>query len=373
MKKGITMKKILSIVLILTMCLGLIATFTGCGEKDPYAEGLSEFITLPDYNKYTVEVPNVEITDTDIDAKIQENLEAVAKTETVKEGTVDEGDTVVVAFDGTLKDGTTVDGMKSEGSTLTLGSGQFIAGFEEGLYGATIGEEVSLDLQFPDPYQNNTDLSGKDVTFKVTVISKQVKIVPEFNNEFVQENSDHETTDEYRAAVAKSLEQEEYDKQLYDIKFDLYSKIVEEATVLKYDDNEVEDEIEALNKEYQALAKSKDLSWDEYLESELKLTQDEFNQQAEAYAKEIVKQEMIIYAIAEKENLEVTEEEFNTYLDNLLVSSGFESEEQFEEYAGVTLKEYAEVYKLDRDLLLTKELDVIYDRLLDAEEGETDK
>lgn len=370
-EKGIAMKKFLSIFMILVLCLGLGLTFTGCGEKDPYAEGLTEFVTLPDYNKYTVGVPEVEITDTDIDAKLQENLEAAAKTETVKEGTVDKGDTVVVAFDGALKDGTKVDGMKSEGSTLTLGSGKFIAGFEEGLYGATIGEEVSLDLKFPDPYQNNEELSGKDVTFKVTVISKQVKIVPEFNEEFVKANSEYKTTDEYRAALAKSLEQEEYDDQLYDIKFDLYSKIVEETEVLKYDEKEVQGEVESLEKEYKTRAESSGVEWEDYLKDQLKLAQEEFDDQALAYAEEIVKQEMIIYAIAEKEDLEVTDEEFDTYLNGLLASSGFEDEGAFKDYTGMSLKDYAEEYKLDRDLLLTKELDLIYDRLVDA--GNVDK
>ncbi|MBR5517144.1 MAG: trigger factor, partial [Firmicutes bacterium] len=357
---------VLSLVLILALCMGLGMTFTGCGEKDPYADGLADFVTLPDYNKYTVKVPNVEITDADIDAKIKENLEAAATTQTVKEGTVAKGDTVVIKFEGVLKDGTSVDGMKSESSTLTLGSGQYIDGFEEGLYGATIGKEVSLDLKFPDPYQNNTDLSGKDVTFKVTVLSKQVKDVPEFNDEFVTKNSDYKNTDEYTAAVAKSLEQEEYDDQLYTIKFDLYSKIVEETVVLKYADGEVEDEAKAVEKEYKTLASNNDMSWDEYLENTLKMTQDEFDEQAEAYAKEIVKQEMIIYAIGEKENLEVTDEEFDSYLESLLTSSGFEDEAAFKAYAGMSLEDYAEAYKLDRDLLLTKELDLIYERLVDA-------
>ena len=86
------------------------------------------------------------------------------------------------------------------------------------------------------------------------------------------------------------------------------------------------------------------------------------------HLKKMLKKKSII---AEKEDLEVTDEEFDTYLNGLLASSGFEDEGAFKDYTGMSLKDYAEEYKLDRDLLLTKELDLIYDRLVDA--GNVDK
>lgn len=358
------MKKILSIVLVLSLILGLGLVFTGCGEKEPYSKyDLSEYITLPDYNSFDVEIPEILVTDADIDAQIQKNLEAAADTEIVKEGTVAEGDTVTVKFDGTLEDGTKQDGMKSEGSKLTLGSGQFIDGFEEGLYGATIGEEVSLDLKFPESYPNNPDLEGKGVTFVVTVLSKEVKVIPELTDKFVKDNSEVDTIAEYRTEVGKALEQAQYDEKLYDIKFDLYSKIIEETKVLKYPEKEVKEQVKEVTKTYKDKAKAADKKWEIYLEEDLMVTEDEFNKEAKAYAEELVKQEMIIYAIAEKEGISVTEEEYDAYLQSMLASSGFADEKAFESYAGMSVSEYADLYKLDRDLLLTKELDTIYDRL----------
>lgn len=358
------MKKVLSLVLILALVLGLGVIFTGCGGGEPYSKyDLSEYITLPDYDKFEVEVPNVEITDADIDAQIQSNLEAKATTTEVKKGTVDEGDTVTIKFDGTLADGTTSDGMKSEGYKLTLGSGNMIDGFESGLYGATIGEEVTLDLTFPDPYGSNADLAGKDVTFKVTVLSKDVKEIPELTEDFVKENSDSETIAEYRTEVAKALEQAEYDDQLYDIKFDLYSQIIEGTEVLKYPEKELNAQIKEVTQLYKDKAKTADKDWATYLEEDLMMTQDEFDSEAKAYAEEVIKQEMIIYAIAEKEELTVTDEEFDAYLESMLAGSGFEDEAAFKNYTGMSLKKYAETYKLDRDLLLTKELDLIYERI----------
>jgi trigger factor len=112
--------------------------------------------------------------------------------------------------------------------------------------------------------------------------------------------------------------------------------------------------------------------WEEYMEDTLGVDQEEYDEQIDLYAKELVKQEMIIYAIAEKEDLSVTDEEYDQYLENMLASSNFEDEKAFKEYTGMSLKKYAETYKLDRDLLLTKELDKIYDRLTGVEESSDD-
>lgn len=247
-----------------------------------------------------------------------------------------------------------------------------IDGFEEGLYGAAIGEEVTLDLTFPDPYTANEELSGKDVTFKVTVLSKNVSTTPEFDEDFVKENSDYETVEEYRAAVAEELEQSEYDEQLYEIKSELYSQIVSETEVAKYPEKEVKEQVKELNKSYEQLAENSGKEWEEYMEDTLGVDQEEYDEQIDLYAKELVKQEMIIYAIAEKEDLSVTDEEYDQYLENMLASSNFEDEKAFKEYTGMSLKKYAETYKLDRDLLLTKELDKIYDRLTGVEESSDD-
>lgn len=283
-----------------------------------------------------------------------------------------EGDAVTIKFEGILADGTSVDGMSSDSYNLTLGSGSMIDGFEEGLYGAAIGEEVTLDLTFPDPYTANEELSGKDVTFKVTVLSKNVSTTPEFDEDFVKENSDYETVEEYRAAVAEELEQSEYDEQLYEIKSELYSQIVSETEVAKYPEKEVKEQVKELNKSYEQLAENSGKEWEEYMEDTLGVDQEEYDEQIDLYAKELVKQEMIIYAIAEKEDLSVTDEEYDQYLENMLASSNFEDEKAFKEYTGMSLKKYAETYKLDRDLLLTKELDKIYDRLTGVEESSDD-
>lgn len=358
------MKKIISLIMSLVLVAGLALTFTGCAAE-PYSKyDLTEYITLPDYSKYEAKVPSVKVTDADVQKEINSILEKAAKTKTVKTGTVKKGDTVTISYEGTLKDGTTSDGMKSEGTTITLGSANYIDGFESGLYGATIGKTVTLNLKFPNPYSANSDLAGKEVTFKVTVISKSVKVIPEFNEAFVKENSNFKSVAEYKSSLKKTLEQEQYDEKLYEIKGDIYSKIVENTTVAKYPEKEVKEQKKALDKEYKNYATSYGYKWEDFLKAQ-GIDEESYEQMLEVYAKEVVKQEMVIYLIAQNKELSVTDEEYDTYLETLLTTSGFKNEAEFKDYTGMSLKKYAKENNLERDLLLTKVLDVIYEELTD--------
>ena len=359
------MKKIVSVSLTAVLAVCMMIALTGCGGGEPYEDyDLTEYITLPDYNSYEVEEPEVLIEDADIEEEIQSRLEEAATTEKVTEGTVEEGDSVTISFEGTLADGSSVDGMSSDSYELTLGSGSMIDGFEEGLYGATIGETVTLDLQFPDPYNNNEELSGKDVTFEVTVLSKNVQNVPEFNEDFVKENSDYETVEEYRSSVASDLEEQEYNNQLSTIKEELYMKLVDET--------EVKDYFDELDEYYRYGAETSGYEdWDAFLESQ-DMTQEEYEEQIQLYAEEYVKQEMVIYLFAQVEGVEVTDEEYDQFLQDNLEAAGFESEDDFKDYTGMSLEEYAETARLERNMLLTKELDMLYDRLLDNNNSSDD-
>ncbi len=367
------MKKIVSVSLTAVLAVCMMIALTGCGGGEPYEDyDLTEYITLPDYNSYEVEEPEVLIEDADIEEEIQSRLEEAATTEKVTEGTVEEGDSVTISFEGTLADGSSVDGMSSDSYELTLGSGSMIDGFEEGLYGATIGETVTLNLQFPDPYNNNEELSGKDVTFEVTVLSKNVQNVPEFNEDFVKENSDYETVEEYRSSVASDLEEQEYNNQLSTIKEELYMKLVDETEVKKYPEKEVDDYFDELDEYYRYGAETSGYEdWDAFLESQ-DMTQEEYEEQIQLYAEEYVKQEMVIYLFAQVEGVEVTDEEYDQFLQDNLEAAGFESEDDFKDYTGMSLEEYAETARLERNMLLTKELDMLYDRLLDNNNGSDD-
>ena len=364
------MKRFFATLLIIITCLTAAFVLTGCGEKEPYSGyDLTEYVTLPDYNSFTVEVPEVTVTDEDLEEELEAILESYATSEDVTEGTVQEGDKVKIAFEGTLADGTSVDGMSSDEYSLTLGSGSMIDGFEEGLYGAEIGQTRSLDLTFPDPYQNNTELSGKDVTFEVTVLSKTVETVPELTDAFVAENyDDMETVAELRSAVAEALEADAMEEALVEAKRDLFDQIISGAEVISYPQKELDDTIEELDNTYRQMAESNGQSWDDYRDNQMQYTQEEYEAELEVVAQEFVKQEMVVYLISQNEDITVSEEEFDEYMLSILNSAGFEDASAFEDYTGMPLDDYVDAYKIDLDYLVTKELDAIYERLAPAAE-----
>ena len=279
---------------------------------------------------------------------------------------MEKGDKVKITYHGTLSDGSTKDGLNNEqGYEMTLGSANMIDGFQEGLYGAKIGETVTLNLQFPDPYSPDEELSGQPVTFKVKVISKEVEVVPELDEEFVKANSDAKTVEEYRQSVKDDLEKEEYDSQLTDLKQEIFNQISEETEVLKYPEERVNAKAEELDSYYRNYAQQYGYAedeWEKFLDDCFKMDQEEFDEQVKLAAQNEVKNEMIVYAIAAKEKITLTQKEYQQALDDLLDSTGLDAE-NFESYVGMTVEEYAKQYNMGVNVLLTKELDTIYDRL----------
>lgn len=168
----------------------------------------SDYVTLGEYKgiAVTVESGQEEVTEDDIDSYIQSVLEADATLEEVTGRAVEEGDTVNIDYVGKL-DGVAFDGGTAEGYDLTIGSGTFIDGFEDGCIGMEIGETKDVKATFPDPYTNNPDLAGQVATFTVTVNSISVETVPELTDDYVAGLglNDVSTVEEYRDYVSDYL------------------------------------------------------------------------------------------------------------------------------------------------------------------------
>lgn len=363
------MKKALKLFLMMALCMAFVA-LAGCAEdKDDLYAGLNydELVTLPDYNEYTVDPIEVNITESKIDAEIDERLEAAATEKEVTEGTVEEGDTVTISFKGTLEDGSSPDSMNSDSYTLTLGSGNMIDGFEEGIYGAKIGETLTLDLEFPDPYTANEDLSGKPVTFEIKVLNKKVSEKATLDEEFVKANSEAATIEEYRQLVKEELEEEEYEDSENNRKSELFTQIAENAEVASVPEEIVEYEKTTCTETYEMMCENYGYTWDEFLEG-MQMTQEEFDEQLATYAEEMAKYKMIAYALAENEDVSIKHKEV---IENLLSLAGVDSEDDFESSYGVTPDEYAKTYNsygMKVSMMLDESLDKIYERLSESAE-----
>ena len=163
-------------------------------------------VTLGNYMGLEITEPSTEVTDEDVETQINYTLSINPNMIEVTDRPAQDGDVVNIDYVG-LKDGEAFDGGSAEGYDLTLGSGTFIDGFEDGLIGANTGDEVSLNLTFPEDY-GNADLAGQDVVFEVTVNSIQEEQEAVLDDAFVQKVSDTSTTvDEYRQEVRQSLEE----------------------------------------------------------------------------------------------------------------------------------------------------------------------
>lgn len=325
------------IAMVLAVCAGVVMGFTACGT--PYSNvKLSDYIKVGKYKGLEVAKYKVNVTEKQINKEIQSRLKAKATTKESKSGKVKDGDTVVISYEGKIR-GKTFDGGSAKGANLTIGSGQFIDGFEDGLIGASVGQTKTLHLKFPSDY-SNTDVAGKNVVFTVKVDAKQVKVTPKLDADFVKENSKATTVAGYRKLVKQDLEEDEKEKGEQTQKTYLWNKVVESSEVKKdkngkekYPEDQVQDKMDQQKEMYVQYAKNYNMSYKDFLKQQMNTTEKAFNKQLKTYAKTLVKQDEITYYIADKEDIDVSKKEYNAYIKKTLKQYGY-TEKQYEKANG---------------------------------------
>ena len=255
------------------------------------------------YKGIEVEKKSTEVTDELIDKEIEQVRERNSRLVTVEDRAAENGDTAVIDFEGFV-DGEAFEGGKAEGYNLSLGSGNFIPGFEEQIVGHKTGEEFSINVKFPEEYQAE-ELKGKDAEFKITLHEIKTKELPEVDDEFVQDVSDKETVDEYKAelkeTVANRLKDEaekDVDDQIADKLIDLLEGEIPEAMF----DNQANDMV----RDFEMRLRSQGMDMQTYMQymgMDVNALKDMYRKDAEKR----VKLRLALQTIADKENVEVTE------------------------------------------------------------------
>lgn len=245
------------------------------------------------------------------------NVERVAVTDRV----VKNGDITIIDYAG-FKGEEQFEGGTAESQELIIGSGQFIDGFEEGLIGAEIGKEVSLNLKFPETYPS-ADLAGAEVVFKVTVREIYEEVLPEFNDAFVQSISDCQTTDEYRVFAEEDITNQ---KKYYTVK----EEIIAGAQFALYPEESISTTAQGMKDEYALYATYYGMDYDTFITAAFGMTAEQFDAQIEAFAKEIEEERMVFLKIAELENLELSDELYQEMAMELVEYYGFTTLEEFE-------------------------------------------
>ena len=219
------------------------------------------------------------------------------------------------------------------------------------MIGHNIGEEVSLDLQFPDPYPNNTDYSGKDVNFKVTINKISVKTTPELTDQLVKDNTDYDTIDAYKESIKEDLEKTNESNAEKQAKSDIFDKAVSNCKITGYDEDEVKDLVDEEFKSFKNTAesyKSYGYSYEDVLSMNGYDSEDALKKGITEYVKKYLDQKMVLYCIAAKEGIKVSSEETDKKVQEYMDNYNVKTKEEVYDYFG---DDYFEVAVLSEKVM----------------------
>jgi len=310
-------------------------------------------VDLGKYKGVKIEKIDTEVTDEDIDKEIKREQEANARTITVEDRPVKDGDTAVIDFEGFIGD-KAFEGGKGENYPLVIGSGSFIPGFEEQLIGKNTGDDVDVKVTFPEDY-NAKDLAGKEALFKVKINEIKEKELPELDDEFASEVSEFDTMAEYREDVKKNLA-EKKEKEAKDKKEDAVIEAIIKDSKMDIPEAMVETQARTMVNDYARRLQSQGLSLEQYFMF-TGLDMDKFTDQMKEGARKRIESRLILEAVVKAENFEVTDEEYEKELERIAGESKMEVD-KLKEYIGDD--EYGKKQIID-DLKIQKAVDFVVD------------
>ena len=292
-----------------------VVSLAGCGKKDenPY----SKYVTLGEYTGMTVDRIVTTISDEDVQNEIQNDLYADADFKEVTDRGAQDGDTVNIDYTGTI-DGEEFEGGSDTDYDLELGSDTFLEDFESGIVGMKTGETKEISVTFPDEYDGTLD--GQTAVFSVTVNSISEVILPDYNDAYVKENYGFDTIADFEASVKEDLQSQYDDDATYTACADALSMAVDNAAFDGYPEDMYNTAKEQMESENQAFAEQLGIEWTDLAGDDYDIEEDVLNN---------VHEELVVYAIAEKEKLEVTDDEFNTFVDDNWEMYEYDTKEDF--------------------------------------------
>ena len=283
---------------------------------------LKPAVTLGDYKGVEVEKTPVEVSEEEVDKEVDKERENNSRTIDVDDRAVEKGDMIKLNFEGFV-DGTPFEGGKAEDYSLTIGSGSFIPGFEDQLIGAKIGEEVEVNVTFPEEY-HAAELKGKPAVFKCTVNEIKVKELPEADDEFAKDVSEFDTLAEYKDDIrAKLLEKKTADAKR-EKQNKTVAKAVENAT-MEIPEAMITEQVRRMADDFARRLQSQGLSMDQYMQF-TGLTMDALAQQMRPEALKRIQNSLVLEAIAKAENIEVAEERLDEEIKKMAESYNMEAD-----------------------------------------------
>ena len=310
-------------------------------------------VELGKYKGVKIDKIDREVTDEDIEKEIKREQEANARTITVTDRPIKDGDTAVIDYEGFVGD-EAFEGGKGENYPLVIGSGSFIPGFEEQLIGKNSGDDVDVKVTFPEEYHAD-NLAGKEAVFKVKINEIKEKELPELDDEFASEVSEFDTMAEYREDVKKNLA-EKKEKEAKDKKEDAVIEAIVKDSKMEIPEAMIDTNVRNMVNDYARRLQSQGLSLEQYFMF-TGLDMDKFQEQMRPGAIKRIESRLILEAIVKAENFEVTEEEYEKELERIAEESKMELD-KLKEYIGDD--EYGR-QQIEEDLKIQKAIDLIVD------------
>lgn len=271
-------------------------------------------VKLGDYKGLEVEKLDTEVTDEDVEEELKLLQQLQAELVLKEEGEVEEGDTVVIDFEGFM-DGEAFEGGAAKNYSLEVGSGTFIPGFEEQLIGKKSGDEVDVEVTFPEKYHAE-DLVGKPATFKVKIHEIKTKQLPELDDEFAKDvDEEVETLDELKQKTRERLEEQKKTDAENELKETLIVKASENAEI-DIPEAMVKSELDRMLQEFEQRLQMQGMNLELYYQFSGQ-SEDELKDQMKEDAEKRVRTNLTLEAIAEVENLEATDEDVEKELEEM--------------------------------------------------------
>ncbi|MEY8389769.1 trigger factor [Lachnospiraceae bacterium] len=385
-------------ILVLLLAAGVMALTGGCGDKeqenskqdnvqDDSEDGSQESgavsqpqqvdydvekcVKLGDYMGLEISLGSYEVTDEDVKNNIESMLSSYPAYEDTDKTTVEEGDIANIDYEG-LKDGVAFEGGTAQGANLEIGSDSFIDGFEDGLIGKKVGEKVALDLTFPEEY-GNTELAGQAVVFNVTVnkIVKKVDMTYDtLTDAYVADNfvsQGYNNVEELKKGVRGQLESNNETNKQSDTQNELLKQL-RTTCEIEVPKELLDTRIQEYKQRVLANVEASNMTMEDYY-TQMQTTEDDFNEQVKQMIQESLENQLLLEAIAKKENISADEDGYEEYVKSVVTDFNFESEEALIEQYGEDYVKNAYVSDKTMELLIDN-AKITYDGKNDTAEKE---
>ena len=311
----------------------------------------------------TVTKIDTSVSDEEVEESLEKERNNNARTITVTDRAVESGDTAVIDFEGFV-DGVAFEGGKGENHPLEIGSHTFIDTFEDQLIGKNTGDEVEVNVTFPEQYQA-ADLAGKPAVFKVKINEIKTKELPELDDEFAQDVSEFDTLAEYKEDLKKRLVEQKENEAKRTKEDEAIQKIIDKSK-MDIPDAMIDTQCDTMIEEFAQRIAQSGLSMDQYLQFS-GMTVDKLREQVRPEATTRIQSSLVLEQIAKDENIEITDEDIDAEIEKMAKAYGMEAD-KLKEYMGESEKK-----SMKNDLAIQKAVELVMDNVKERAKAKSKK